>query len=218
MLKMSYRRSKRIFDIVLSLSLLIILSPILLLISFFIWIADHHEVFVKEPLRLGMKGKEFKMYKFRTMIPNAHKEIQNNPKYAKAKEKWVKHDGKLKIAEDPRITFVGKLLRKTDMDELPQLLNVLKGDMSIVGPRPMYLGEVDRYLGNHPEGKKYYKRRLRVRPGMTGIWQISGRNDIKFKDRMIMEAKYAANVNFKDDIKIFFKTPFVVFTRRGVYE
>ncbi len=218
MLKMSYRRNKRIFDIVLSLLLLIILSPILLLISFLIWITDGHEVFVKDPLRLGMKGKEFKMYKFRTMIPNAHSEIQNNQKYAKAKETWIKHDGKLKISEDPRITFVGKILRKTDMDELPQLFNVLKGDMSIVGPRPMYIGEVNRYFGLHPEGKKYYKRRSRVRPGMTGIWQVSGRNDIKFKDRMIMEAKYAANVKFKDDIKIFFKTPWVVLTRRGVYE
>jgi exopolysaccharide production protein ExoY len=218
MLKMSYKLSKRILDIAISFVMLIILSPILLIFSLLIWLADGHEIFVKEPLRLGMKGKEFKMYKFRTMIPNAHHEIQSNPKYSNIKDTWIKNDGKLKIAEDPRITFVGRLLRKTDMDELPQLYNVLKGDMSIVGPRPMYIGEVNRYLKQNPEGKKYYKRRLRVRPGMTGIWQVSGRNDIKFKDRMIMEAKYAANVNLTEDIKIFFKTPLVVLTRKGVYE
>lgn len=218
MLKMSYRKVKRAIDIVFSSLLLILLAPLFILISLLVWITDRKEILVKEPLRLGMKGKEFKMYKFRTMIPNAHSEILNNQKYAKAKETWIKHDGKLRISEDPRITFVGKILRKTDMDELPQLFNVLKGDMSLVGPRPMYIGEVNRYFGVHPEGRKYYKRRSRVRPGMTGIWQVSGRNDIKFKDRMILEARYASHINFMDDVKIFFKTPIVVLTRKGVYE
>lgn len=165
-----------------------------------------------------MKGKEFKMYKFRTMIPDAHNEIQNNPKYAETKAKWIKHDGKLRISEDPRITVIGKILRKTDMDELPQLLNVLKGDMSIVGPRPMYQGEVKRYLARNVEGRKYIRRILRVRPGITGIWQVSGRNNIKFKDRVVLESKYAARINLSEDVKIFFNTPWVVLTRRGVYE
>jgi len=218
MSKMSYKKNKRILDIVFSFLLLIILSPILLLISFLIWATDRHEIFVKEPLRLGIKGKEFKMYKFRTMIPNAHEEIQNNPKYSNTKEKWIKHDGKLRISEDPRITFVGKILRKTDIDELPQLLNVLKGDMSIVGPRPMYQGEVRRYLTKNNEGRKYIRRIQRVRPGITGIWQVSGRNNIKFSDRVVLESKYAAHITFTDDVKIFFKTPWVVLTRRGVYE
>jgi len=218
MLKMSYRRIKRILDIVFSFLLLIILSPILLLISLLVWITDRNEVFVKEPLRLGMKGKEFKMYKFRTMIPNAHEEIQNNPKYSESKEMWLKHDGKLKISEDPRITWIGKMLRKTDMDELPQLFNVLKGDMSIVGPRPMYQGEIKRYLSKNAEGRRYLKRISRVRPGITGLWQVSGRNNIKFKDRVILEARYASRVNFREDMKIFLNTPWVVLTRRGVYE
>jgi len=218
MLKMSYRRIKRILDIVFSFLLLIILSPILLLVSFLVWITDRNEVFVKEPLRLGMKGKEFKMYKFRTMIPNAHEEIQNNPKYSESKEMWLKHDGKLKISEDPRITWIGKMLRKTDMDELPQLFNVLKGDMSIVGPRPMYQGEIKRYLSKNAEGRRYLKRISRVRPGITGLWQVSGRNNIKFKDRVILEARYASRVNFREDMKIFLNTPWVVLTRRGVYE
>ncbi len=104
------------------------------------------------------------------------------------------------------------------MDELPQFFNVLVGDMSLVGPRPMYHSEIVRYLGKFPDGKKYLKRIQRVRPGLTGVWQVSGRNEIRFKDRVILEAKYASNVNIKDDIKIFFKTPFVVLTRKGVYE
>lgn len=214
MSKMSYKRIKRILDIVLSLTLIIILSPFLLLISLLIWISDRHEVFVKEPLRLGVKGKEFKMYKFRSMIPDAHKIIESSPAYSD----WLKNDGKLKICEDPRITPIGKFLRKTDIDELPQLFNVLKGDMSLVGPRPMYEAEANRYLGKYPNGKKYMKRILKVKPGITGIWQVSGRNSIKFKDRMILEAKYASHINFVDDFKILFKTPFVVLTRKGVYE
>lgn len=214
MSKMSYKRIKRITDIVLSLALLIILSPFLLLISFIIWVYDRHEVFVKEPLRLGVKGKEFRMYKFRSMVPNAHKMIEDSVLY----EQWKKNDGKLRLNEDTRITKIGKLLRKTDIDELPQLLNVIKGNMSLVGPRPMYQAEANRYLGKYPNGKKYIKRILKVKPGITGIWQVSGRNNIKFKDRMIIEAKYASHINFVDDFKIFFKTPLVVLTRRGVYE
>lgn len=211
---MSYKKLKRILDIVISFLCLAILSPFLLFISFLIWISDKHEVFVKEPLRLGIKGKEFKMYKFRSMIPEAHKIIEKSPAY----NDWIKNDGKLKVCEDPRITPIGKFLRKTDIDEIPQLLNILKGDMSLVGPRPMYQAEVNRYLGKCPEGKKYIKRILKVKPGLTGIWQVSGRNSIKFKDRMILEAKYASHVNFVDDFKILFKTPFVVLTRKGVYE
>lgn len=218
MLKMSYRTTKRFLDIVVSLLLLILFSPILLLTSFLIWISDRKEIFVKEPLRLGIKGREFKMYKFRTMIPKAHEEIVNNPKYADTKELWIKHDGKLRISEDPRITPIGKLLRKTDMDELPQLLNVLNGDMSMVGPRPMYKGEVNRYLGKNPEGKKYVKRILKIRPGITGIWQVSGRNSIKFRDRVVLESKYASHINFMEDLRIFIKTPSVILTRKGVYE
>ena len=218
MSKTFYRKSKRVLDIIISFLAIILTSPILLLSAFLIWLTDRKEVFVKEPLRIGLHGKEFKMFKFRTMIPDAHNKIQKDPEFKDLKETWIKKDGKLKIAEDRRITWIGKILRKTDMDELPQLLNVLAGNMSLVGPRPMYHGEIARYLGKFPEGKKYLKRIQRVRPGLTGIWQVSGRNEIGFKDRVILEAKYASNVNMKEDIKIFFKTPFVVLTRKGVYE
>ncbi len=218
MSKTFYRRSKRILDIITSLFAIIIASPILLFSALLIWLTDRQEIFVKEPLRIGLHGKEFKMFKFRTMIPDAHDKIQNDPEYKDLKETWFKKDGKLKIAEDRRITWVGRILRRTDIDELPQLFNILIGDMSLVGPRPMYWGEVVRYLGKSPEGKKYLKRIQRIRPGLTGIWQVSGRNEIRFKDRVILEAKYASNMNMREDIKIFFKTPFVVLTRKGVYE
>ena len=218
MSKTFYRKSKRILDIIVSLLTIIITSPVLLLSTLLIWFTDRKEVFVKEPLRIGLHGKEFKMLKFRTMIPDAHNKIQNDPEFKDLKDTWIKKDGKLKISEDRRITRIGKILRRTDIDELPQLFNVFMGDMSLVGPRPMYDGEIARYLGKFPEGKKYLRRIQRVRPGLTGIWQVSGRNEIRFKDRVILEAKYASNVNMKEDIKIFFKTPFVVLTRKGVYE
>lgn len=218
MSKTFYRKSKRILDIIVSLLTIIITSPVLLLSTLLIWFTDRKEVFVKEPLRIGLHGKEFKMLKFRTMIPDAHNKIQNDPEFKDLKDTWIKKDGKLKISEDRRITRIGKILRRTDIDELPQLFNVFMGDMSLVGPRPMYDGEIARYLGKFPEGKKYLRRIQRVRPGLTGIWQVSGRNEIRFKDRVILEAKYASNVNMKEDLKIFLETPFVVLTRKGVYE
>ena len=218
MSKTFYRKSKRILDIIVSLLTIIITSPVLLLSTLLIWFTDRKEVFVKEPLRIGLHGKEFKMLKFRTMIPDAHNKIQNDPEFKDLKDTWIKKDGKLKISEDRRITWIGKILRRTDIDELPQLFNVFMGDMSLVGPRPMYDGEIARYLGKFPEGKKYLRRIQRVRPGLTGIWQVSGRNEIRFKDRVILEAKYASNVNMKEDLKIFLETPFVVLTRKGVYE
>ncbi|HNR53173.1 MAG TPA: sugar transferase [Candidatus Dojkabacteria bacterium] len=208
---------KRIFDILFSAVILIVLFPLLLICSLTIFLTDRKEIFVKEPLRLGRKG-EFKMYKFRSMIPNAHSEIESNPKYKELKKKWQEKDGKLKLSEDPRITWIGKIIRKTDIDELPQFLNVLKGDMSVVGPRPMYQAEVNRYLKAYPDGKKYIKQILKIRPGITGIWQVSGRNGISFEKRIQLDAKYSKDINLLGDLKILLKTPYVVLTRKGAYE
>jgi lipopolysaccharide/colanic/teichoic acid biosynthesis glycosyltransferase len=208
---------KRIFDILFSVVVLIVLLPLLLICSLTIFLTDRKEIFVKEPLRLGRNG-EFKMYKFRSMIPNAHSEIESNPKYKELKKKWQEKDGKLKLSEDPRITWIGKIIRKTDIDELPQFLNVLKGDMSVVGPRPMYQAEVNRYLKVYPDGKKYIKQILKIRPGITGIWQVSGRNGISFEKRIQLDAKYSKDINLLGDLKILLKTPYVVLTRKGAYE
>ena len=218
MSKMPYKIIKRVSDIVLSLFLLILFLPFLLLVSFLIWLGDRNEIFVRDPLRIGLNGKEFRMYKFRTMIPNAHKEILENPVYSSLKKKWESNGNKLRIEEDIRITRVGKLLRKTDLDELPQLLNVLIGDMSLVGPRPMYKDELERHLKSYPGDEKYLEDIFSVRPGITGLWQVSGRNEIPFTKRLKMDAWYSDKQSLLLDMQILLKTPYVVLTRKGAYE
>lgn len=223
---MPYKIIKRVLDFFFALIILIITTPLLIVITLLIWITDRGEICIKDPLRIGLNGNEFRMYKFRTMIPNAHSEILNNPKYAKDKEKWQENGNKLKINEDVRITKIGKILRKTDLDELPQIFNVLKGQMSLVGPRPFYKDEVERYLEENSRSGKYSNEKLKnyleniskVRPGITGIWQVSGRNEIKFPERLRMESKYSLDQNFLTDLKILLKTPVVVLTRKGAYE
>jgi len=218
MSKMPYKIIKRVSDIVLSLFLLILFLPFFLLVSFLIWLGDRNEICVRDPLRIGLNGKEFHMYKFRTMMPNAHKEILENPAYSSLKEKWESNGNKLRIDEDIRITRVGKLLRKTDLDELPQIINVLRGDMSIVGPRPMYKDELERHLKSNPGDEKYLEDIFSVRPGITGLWQVSGRNEIPFTKRLKMDAWYSDKQSLLLDIKILLKTPYVVLTRKGAYE
>ena len=218
MSKISYKAIKRVFDIILSIVFLLLFSPLLLLASLLIFLTDRKGVFVKEPLRYGLGGKEFRMFKFRTMIPNAHRELLENPKYRRLKEKWEKNGNKLKVDEDSRITWIGKILRKTDIDELPQLLNVLIGQMSLVGPRPTYKTEIEAHLKKYPKDEQYLKYIFMISPGMTGIWQVSGRNDISLHKRLAMEATYARNLNFLTDLKILLKTPKIVLSREGAYE
>lgn len=215
---MLYKTIKRVCDFILSIILLILFSPFLFVITIIIWFSDKGEICVKDPLRLGLRGREFRMYKFRTMIPNAHNEILHNPEYADLKKKWETNGNKLKINEDRRISNIGKLLRKTDLDELPQIFNVLKGQMSLVGPRPMYKDEVLRHLKKNPKDEKYLEDIFKVRPGITGIWQVSGRNEIPFSERLKMDSEYAKNQNFLQDLKILIKTPYIVLTRKGAYE
>jgi lipopolysaccharide/colanic/teichoic acid biosynthesis glycosyltransferase len=181
-------------------------------------LTDGKNIFVKEPLRHGYGGKEFRMFKFRTMIPNAHRELLENPKYKELKVKWEKNDNKLRIDEDLRVTWIGEILRKTDIDELPQLVNVLVGQMSLVGPRPTYKTEIEAHLKKYPKDEQYLKYIFMISPGITGIWQVSGRNDISLHERLAMEAKYAKNLNFLTDLKILLKTPKIVLSREGAYE
>jgi lipopolysaccharide/colanic/teichoic acid biosynthesis glycosyltransferase len=215
---MFYPIIKRVGDILISLILIILFSPLLILISFLIKITDRGEVFLHDPLRIGLNGKDFFMYKFRTMIPNAHKEILENPKYKEKKKEWLKNGNKLKISKDPRITWIGKILRKTDMDELPQLFNVLKGDMSLVGPRPSYHYEMSRFLKKNPNMEPLVDAIWSIRPGLTGLWQVSGRNEIPFNERMEVDAKYSQNYDLVLDLGILLQTPYVVLTRKGAYE
>ncbi len=218
MLKMLYKIIKRAFDILFSLTLLLLLLPLFLLISFLIWVFDRGEVFVKAPLRIGQNGKEFRMLKFRTMIPNAHGLLLKNPQYRELKKKWQKNGNKLKIDDDMRITKIGRILRKTDIDELPQLFNVLFGEMSLIGPRPTYKNEIESYLRNNPKDVKYWKIVNTIKPGITGIWQVSGRNSIGMHRRLVIDSNYVKNLNLLTDLRILVKTPYIVITRRGAYE
>lgn len=188
---------KRLLDIVLSLIGLPVLLLILLVCGPLIWLEDHGPVFYNAE-RLGRNGKEFKMYKLRSMRVNAM-DIRNE-------------DGTTYNAEnDPRVTKIGRILRKTSLDEMPQLLNVLKGDMSLIGPRP------DLPDGLQTVYKPEYMPRLDVRPGITGYSQAYFRNKIELDQRFQYDLYYVAHVSFWLDVKILFKTAAVVLRKEGVY-
>jgi len=187
---------KRVMDIVLSISLLIIFTPLVLATIFAIKVTSNGPLLFSQT-RSGMNGRKFKLYKFRTMIVGAEMKKREL-------EKMNEMDGPVfKIKKDPRITTVGRVLRRLSIDEIPQLFNVLKGDMSIVGPRPPLPVEVELY-------KKWQRRRLTLKPGLTCIWQVSGRNKIQFEKWMEMDLQYIDEWSLWLDIKIVFKTIFVV--------
>ena len=200
--KRVYRFIKRIIDIIGSLVGCIILIPL----TVCIWIAnimakDNGPVFYMQK-RIGKNGKVFSMYKFRSMVVNADKKLKryllDNPE---ANEEFKKYR---KLKEDPRITPIGKFIRKTSLDEFPQFINVLKGDMSLVGPRP-YLPREKRAM------KKAYKEIIKVKPGLTGPWQVNGRNEISLEDRMKMDIEYIQNEGALNDIKFLFRTVLKIF-------
>lgn len=188
---------KRITDIVCSLAGLIVLSPILLITAIAIKMDSKGSIFFKQD-RVGKDERIFSMYKFRSMVVNAEE-------LKKSLEKENEMSGPMfKIKKDPRITRVGRFIRKTSIDELPQLINVLKGDMSLVGPRPSLPKEVEAF-------EPWMKERLTVLPGLTCIWQVSGRNNIPFKEWMELDIKYVRERSYLLDLKLIFKTFFVLF-------
>lgn len=201
--KKNFWVKKRAFDITASLLALIVLSPFLLIIYILILIDDPKASPVFRQKRIGRHGKEFTMYKFRTMVANAE---QIRGELADKNEM----DGPVfKIKEDPRITKIGKFLRKTGIDEILQLVNVLKGDMSLVGPRPPLPEEVSEY-------DDYQKLRLVVTPGLTCIWQTTKeRNDVSFEEWVNMDIDYIEHRTMLLDIKMIFKTVAVMFGRDG---
>ena len=192
-----YLIAKRITDIVCSLAGLIVLSPILLITSIAIKMDSKGSIFFKQD-RVGKDERIFSMYKFRSMVVNAEE-------LKKSLEKENEMSGPMfKMKKDPRITRVGRFIRKTSIDELPQLINVLKGDMSLVGPRPSLPKEVEAF-------EPWMKERLTVLPGLTCIWQVSGRNNIPFKEWMELDIKYVRERSYLLDLKLIFKTFFVLF-------
>ncbi len=200
---------KRTVDIVGATVLLIVFSPIVLVTVIAIKLTSPGPIFADTPERVGMNGKPFYPYKFRSMIVNAYQLLHTDPRFKKAYEEQQK-SGNYKIKHDPRVTPVGKIIRKHSIDEIPQLLNVLKGEMSIVGPRPYYEEELKKQMTIYPDKKPLLKDLLSVRPGITGFWQVSGRSSVTFDKRIEMDVYYARKKSIWLDIMILLKTPWAM--------
>jgi exopolysaccharide production protein ExoY len=198
--------SKRIFDLVFGIMLVVGLSPALLLIGCLAKRDGGPAIFGHR--RIGADGRAFICWKFRTMVTNADQVLRDvlatDPA---ARAEW---EADFKLRRDPRITPIGRFLRSTSLDELPQLFNVLKGEMSLVGPRPIVADEIRRY------GAAFHDY-TRCRPGITGMWQVSGRNDVDYGGRVRLDKQYACGWSLATDIKVLWKTVFVVVQRRGAY-
>ncbi|MDA5388281.1 sugar transferase [Loigolactobacillus backii] len=191
--RLVYRSGKRIFDFVASLLGLIILSPLFLLVAILIKLDDPSGPIFYSQVRIGRNGKRFNMFKFRSMVVDADKKLNKLLKYNDV-------DGAMfKMKDDPRVTGVGRIIRKYSIDELPQLANVLLGHMALVGPRPPLEREINGYT-------TFDKQRLMVTPGCTGLWQVSGRNDVGFHEMVRLDIEYIKKSNFSYDIWIMFRT------------
>jgi len=166
------------------------------------------------PRRVGKNNKFFYPYKFRSMIVNAYYLLKTDPKFKAAYEEQQK-GGNYKVKNDPRITKVGKFIRKYSLDEIPQLVNVLKGEMSLVGPRPYYPEELEKQQNIYPQTKSLVKEVLSVKPGITGYWQVSGRSEVKFDKRIQMDADYAHKKSIFLDLWIIIKTPWAMISGKG---
>lgn len=204
--KYSYLSIKRAFDIMCSIIGLVFLLPIMLIIKTSYIVTGDFDKIIFVQKRIGKNGKEFKLYKFRTMVPHADRVLVKLLKENKELEKEYKTKKKLK--NDPRITRIGSVLRKTSIDELPQIINILKGEMSVIGNRP-YLPREKKDMGT------YYDDITKTKPGLTGYWQVSGRNEISFKERLKLESNYSSNQSLLLDTRIFILTFKTVLFRKG---
>ncbi|KUK84230.1 MAG: undecaprenyl-phosphate galactose phosphotransferase [Microgenomates bacterium 39_6] len=208
-----YYPLKRFSDIFLSIIIGVLSFPICLLSAIAIKLDSQGPILADVPPRVGKNRQPFKIFKFRSMVPNAHQMIRQDPKLKKVFAELKKNNFKLK--DDPRITRVGKFIRKYSIDELPQLINVIKGEMSLVGPRPYYADELAEYEKRFPQTKDLVNEALTVKPGITGLWQVSGRSDVDFEERIALDARYARRKSLLDDIVILAKSPWVVLTGKG---
>ncbi len=199
-----YLFTKRFIDILGALFGIIFLSFLFIIIATLIKIEDPKGPVLFAQKRVGLNGKEFKMYKFRSMVSDAEERLKELLKYNEVS------GAMFKMKADPRITKVGRLIRKTSIDELPQLFNVLKGEMSLVGPRPPLPREVEMYTN-------FDRQRLMVTPGCTGLWQVSGRNSVGFQEMVELDLEYIKNRSFLYDLKLIFKTIFILFGSKNAY-
>jgi exopolysaccharide production protein ExoY len=198
---------KRSFDIVAVAAVLVVLLPLIFMLIFTLWTLQGRPILFKHR-RVGRGGKCFSCWKFRTMIYDGDEVLHGH--LTKTPEARIEWEVSRKLKNDPRVTPLGQLLRKTSIDELPQLINILKGDMSLVGPRPIVEDEIKHY----GENIVHY---ISVRPGLTGLWQVSGRSDVAYASRVAMDTAYAESMNFAMDLTILLKTVPAVLKSRGSY-
>jgi len=210
---MFYDFTKRLIDIFGAIIGIILFSPIMLLTALWIKIVSFDgPVFADTPNRVGKNGKPFFMYKFRSMWPNAHQKMLADPVLSKRY-----FENNYKLDPDPRLLPGAWFYRKVSIDEMPQFFNVLLGQMSIVGPRAYLDHEVEEQLSRFPEARKYMDKALTVKPGITGPWQVGGRSQIGFLDRVKIDAEYAKQRSIMYDLIIILKTPLAVLSSKGAY-
>lgn len=207
------RYLKPLVDFIGALILLLIFSPIILITAIAIKLTSKGPVFADIPERVGKDKVPFKILKFRSMVQNAHQLLHTDEKFKELFEQYKKNS--YKLHDDPRVTPVGKVIRKYSIDEVPQFLNVLKGEMSLVGPRAYYLDEFTDQQKKFPHTKKLIDEVISIKPGITGIWQVSGRSEVNFDKRVELDAKYVDNVSLWKDIVIILKTPWAMLSGKG---
>jgi len=203
---------KRLMDVAMTVPLLVLLMPLFMVIALAVKLDSKGPVFYRAEA-VGEGGRRFRMLKFRSMQVNGEHDIHKNfvAKFIKGEiRREQRENGVLKITEDPRVTRVGRILRKLSLDELPQLINVLKGEMSLIGPRPCLPYEYELY-------KDWHRKRNSVRPGITGLWQVAGRSEVSFEEMILLDLYYIYNRNLMMDINIFFETIFVVLGMKGAW-
>lgn len=210
-----YEFCKRSLDILFSLALLLFFLPICIIVAIAIKLDTPGPILADTPSRIGKGGRLFKMYKFRSMIQNAHELLRVDPHFKKLFEDYK--TGSYKLKNDPRVTKVGRFIRKHSLDEIPQLINIIKGDMSLVGPRAYYSDELTDQQKKYPETRDSVRVVLSIRPGLTGYWQVSGRSEINFDKRIQMDAEYVANRSFFYDIEIILRTPWAMISGKGAH-
>ncbi len=196
--------TKRLLDIIVSLTLAIIFLPIWLIVPFLIVLTSQGPIIYRHK-RVGKNGKDFSMYKFRSMVVDADYILHQKDK--NLLKKFKKMDWKLEAKDDPRITPLGRILRALTIDEFPQLFNVLTGEMSMVGPRAYLHTELIEQVKKYPTTKSLMPVVLRTKPGITGLWQVSGRNEVTFDKRVALDAEYVRHMSLWNDIVILWKTP-----------
>ncbi len=208
-----YEIAKRIIDLIGALILLILFAPVILVTAICIKLDSEGPILADTPRRVGKGGKLFYLYKFRSMIVNAHYLLRTDPRFRRLYQEYKQSSYKLHA--DPRVTKVGKFIRKHSIDEIPQFINVLNGSMSLVGPRPYYPDELEEQTAKYPQTKKLLKDVLSVKPGVTGYWQVSGRSEINFDKRIEMDAYYARKKSILVDVLILLKTPWTMISGKN---